>query len=335
MKKQQMDAKATKHMALNDADALDCARDVLATEIAALQQLSGTLNGHFTKAIDVILPLEGRVVVTGIGKSGHIARKIAATLASTGTPALFVHPSEASHGDLGMITPKDAVLALSNSGEATELTDIINYTRRFRIPLIAMTRDAHSNLGGQADFVLQIPKAEEACPMGLAPTSSTTMMLALGDALAITLLKKRGFSSSDYKLFHPGGKLGKKLLLVRDVMHGGAAVPLATEATPMSEIIITMSEKTFGCCGITRADGTLIGIITDGDLRRNMRGDLLQCKAETIMTRNPKTIAATVLAAEALGRMNESKVTSLFVLDDAKSVVGIIRMHDLLKAGVG
>ncbi|MBI3419462.1 MAG: KpsF/GutQ family sugar-phosphate isomerase [Proteobacteria bacterium] len=314
---------------------LEDARAVLRTEIKALQALDSALNGSFLKAVEITHACEGRVVVTGIGKSGHVARKVTATLASTGTPSMFVHPAEASHGDLGMVTRQDCVLALSNSGEAAELADIVAYTRRFSIPLIAMTSRANSTLGAQADCVLELPQAEEACPLGLAPTSSTTMMMALGDALAIALLHKRGFTASDYKSLHPGGKLGKKLLLVRELMHKGAAVPLANEDTAMSEIILTMTQKTFGCCGILDKNQGLIGIITDGDLRRHMSAGLFNMRAQEVMTKNPKTIGPDKLAAEALGRMNEKKVTSLFVIDEAQKVLGIIRMHDLLKEGVG
>lgn len=314
---------------------VDHAKDVLATEIRALQELSASLDDRFTKAIEIIAGQKGRVAVTGIGKSGHVARKISATLASTGTPAFFVHPAEASHGDLGMITRDDCVLALSNSGEASELSDIIAYTRRFSIPLIAMTSGKDSNLGGQSDLVLEVPKAAEACPMGLAPTSSTTMMMALGDALAVALLHRNGFTSSDYKVFHPGGKLGSKLLLVRDLMHKGDAVPVAAPNTKVGEIILIMTNKTFGCCGIVDANNTLQGIITDGDLRRHMKDNLLSLTAEAVMTKSPKTIGPQALAAEALGKMNEKKVTSFFVVNDQGKVEGIIRMHDLLKAGVG
>src|ERR1043166_8528745 len=314
---------------------LSAAREVLATEAAALQALAEALDARFAETVELIAAREGRGVGPGIEKAGHVARKIAATLSSTGTPAMFVHPAEASHGDLGMVTRADSVLAISNSGEADELADIIAYTRRFSIPLIAITSAKDSTLGSQADIVLGLPKVDEACPMGLAPTSSTTMMMALGDALAIALLQKRGFSTSDYKTLHPGGKLGKKLLLVRDLMHTGAAVPLAPEDSVMSEIILIMTQKTFGCCGLTGEDGALTGIITDGDLRRHMRADLLGLSAESLMTRNPKTIRPDALAAEALGKMNEKKVTSLFVVDGDKRVAGIIRMHDILKAGVG
>ncbi len=323
------------HAAAKPTNPVANAKDVLATEIRALQELSASLDERFSKAVEIIAGLKGRVAVTGIGKSGHVARKISATLASTGTPAFFVHPAEASHGDLGMITRDDCVLALSNSGEASELSDIIAYTRRFSIPLIAMTSGKDSNLGGQSDVVLEVPKAAEACPMGLAPTSSTTMMMALGDALAVTLLHRNGFTSSDYKVFHPGGKLGRKLLLVRDVMHTGDAVPVAAPATKVSDIILIMTNKTFGCCGIVDNNNILQGIITDGDLRRHMKDNLLALTAQDIMTRSPKTIGPQALAVEALGKMNEKKVTSFFVLDEQNAVQGIIRMHDLLKAGVG
>jgi arabinose-5-phosphate isomerase len=318
------------------SDPLADAREVLRTEIAALEQLAEKLGADFTKAVHLLAEIKGRVVVTGIGKSGHIARKVAATFASTGTPSLFVHPAEASHGDLGMVTRADAVVALSNSGEAAELSDIVAYAKRFSIPLIAITSRRDSTLAVAANTVLEIPQAEEACPNGLAPTSSTTMMLALGDALAIALLKQRGFTAGDYKTLHPGGRLGKKLLLVHELMHKDAAVPLARENAVMSEVIIVMTQKTFGCCGILDQTGRLCGIITDGDLRRHMGdAELLKKRAAEIMTKNPKTIGPQALAAEALGRMNEKKVTSLFVIDDSTKVLGIIRMHDLLKEGVG
>ncbi len=311
------------------------AKHVLATEIHALEELSASLDIRFTKAVEIISALKGRVVVTGIGKSGHVARKISATLASTGTPSFYVHPAEASHGDLGMITLDDCVLALSNSGEASELADIIAYTRRFGISLMAITSNKDSALGKQSDVALEIPRAAEACPMGLAPTSSTTMMMALGDALAVTLLHRKGFTSTDYKVFHPGGKLGSKLLLVRDIMHTGAAIPIALPTDKVSEIILIMTHKTFGCCGIVDDHNALLGIITDGDLRRHMKDDLLQLTAQTIMTRSPRTIGMHALAAQALGHMNERKVTSFFVLNDDGKVEGILHMHDLLRAGVG
>ncbi len=325
---------SAKPLARPARDAIADARAVFSTEIKALELLSQQLDGRFTQAIETLAGARGRVIVTGIGKSGHVARKIAATLSSTGTPAMFVHPAEASHGDLGMITRDDVVLALSNSGEAGELGDIVAYAKRFAIPLIAMTSRKDSTLGAAADIVLELPQAAEACPMGMAPTSSTTMMMALGDALAITLLQRSEFGTSDYKIFHPGGKLGKKLLLVRDLMHSGEALPLATPSAGMSEVILVMTQKTFGCCGIVDDKKHLIGIITDGDLRRHMGEKLLSLKASDVMNATPKTIRPAALAAEALGRMNEKKITSLFVVNDGGTVDGIVRMHDLLKAGV-
>ncbi len=315
-------------------DPIADARSVLATEIAALQALSATIGEGFVRSVETIHASKGRVVVTGMGKSGHVARKIAATLSSTGTPSFFVHPAEASHGDLGMVTRGDVVIALSNSGEAGELGDIIAFAKRFSIPLIAITSRKDSSLGSEADFVLELPQVAEACPMGLAPTSSTTMMMALGDALAIALLQRNNFTTNDYKMFHPGGKLGRKLLLVKDLMHTGDAVPLAGLATPMSEIILIMTQKTFGCCGILDKADKLVGIITDGDLRRHMGSDLFQLPAEKVMTASPKTINPQALAAEALGRMNEKKITSLLVMGDDGKVCGILRMHELLRAGV-
>src|SRR5271156_5342991 len=249
---------------------LAIARDVLTTEAAALAALGASLGADFCAAIDELLSVTGRVVVTGMGKSGHVARKIAATLASTGTPALFVHPAEASHGDLGMIGTGDVVIALSNSGNSAELGDIVAYSRRFKIPLIAVTGDSRSTLAEAADVVMMLPGAAEACPMGLTPTTSTTMMLALGDALAVTLLERKGFSTADFQLFHPGGSIGRKLLRVDDIMHTGDSVPLASPNTAMSEAILVMTAKSFGCVGICDGDGKLVGVVTDGDLRRHM-----------------------------------------------------------------
>jgi arabinose-5-phosphate isomerase len=317
------------------ASALAHARTVLETESAALRQLADTLDERFEKAVAVMKEVKGRVAVTGIGKSGHVARKIAATLASTGTPAFFIHPSEASHGDLGMVTQDDCVLALSNSGEAHELGDILAYARRFSIPLIAITSRKDSMLGNSVDITLELPPAKEACPLGLAPTTSTTLMMALGDALAVAIMEARGFSEGDYKVFHPGGKLGRKLMLVKDLMHTGDSVPLAAPSAPMGDVLLTMTQKTFGCCGIVEKGDVLAGIITDGDLRRHMQDNLLNLTAQQVMTRGPKTIGPQALAAEALGRMNEKKVTTLFVVADNGKVEGIVRMHDLLKAGVG
>jgi arabinose-5-phosphate isomerase len=268
-----------------------------------------------------------------MGKSGHVARKIAATLASTGTPAQFVHPAEASHGDLGMVAAGDAVLALSNSGDTAELSDIVAYAARVRIPLVAMTRRSPSPLADAADVALVLPATEEACSLGLAPTTSTTMMLALGDAIAVALLERKGFSAEDFKIFHPGGRLGRRLLRVADVMHEGSAVPLVPRGTPMSEAVLVMTAKSFGCVGVTE-DGRIAGIVTDGDLRRHMEDDLLARRVEEVMTPRPKTIEAGALAAEALGIMNEHAITSLMVVDEKRRPVGILHIHDCLRAGI-
>jgi arabinose-5-phosphate isomerase len=313
---------------------LSVARRVLRAEIRGLESLAETLDFRFERAVDACAMASGRIIVTGLGKSGHIARKIAATLASTGTPAQFVHPVEASHGDLGMIGSRDAILAFSNSGETTELADIVGYSRRFDIPLIAITGGAQSALAGAADIVLPLPAAAEACPMGLAPTTSTTMMMALGDALALALLERKGFSSTDFRLFHPGGKLGRQLLRVRDIMHREGEVPLVSPADRMSEAILVMTAKSFGCVGVCEPDGRLVGVITDGDLRRHMGDSLLGQTVRTVMHQNPKTITAAALAGDALGLMNRSGITSLFVVDGEDKPIGFLHMHDCLRAGV-
>lgn len=314
---------------------LSVARRVLAAEAEALTTLAGKLGAEFARALDILTRSEGgRVIVTGMGKSGHVGRKIAATLASTGTPAMYVHPAEASHGDLGMVTKHDAVLALSNSGETSELTDIVTYTRRYEIPLVAITSRTESSLAEAADLALILPDVGEACPMGLAPTTSTTMMLALGDALAVALLERKGFSTADFQIYHPGGKLGRQLMKVADLMHEGDSVPLAGPDQPMTEVLLVMTQKSFGCVGVTAADGSLTGIITDGDLRRHMEGGLLGRKACEVMTHAPLTIRPGILAAEALRVMNAKKITSLFVVDDDKRPIGILHLHDCLRAGV-
>jgi arabinose-5-phosphate isomerase len=309
------------------------ARRVLETEAAALAALAAALDGTFGHALDLLAAATGRIVVTGMGKSGHVGRKIAATLASTGSPALFVHPAEASHGDLGMITQADAILALSNSGETPELSDILAYARRFAIPLVALTGRAESALARHADVALVLPAAPEACPMGLAPTTSTTLMLGLGDAVAVALLARKGFSATDFRLFHPGGKLGQRLARVRELMHTGAEVPLAPETTRMDEALVRMTAGRFGCLGLTDGAGRLVGIITDGDLRRHMEPGLLGRVAAEVMTRNPRTIGPDALAAEALREMNERRITALFVVE-ARRPTGILHVHDLLRAGV-
>jgi arabinose-5-phosphate isomerase len=314
--------------------ALAVAQRVILAEIRGLEALAEALDGSFHRAVEACASAVGRIIVTGVGKSGHIARKIAATLASTGTPAQFVHAVEASHGDLGMIGSGDAILALSNSGETTELADIIAYSRRFSIPLIAITGGSRSSLAGAADVVLLLPHAAEACPMGLAPTTSTTSMMALGDALALALLERKGFSSTDFRLFHPGGKLGRQLLRVRDIMHQQCEVPLVSPTALMSEAILVMTAKSFGCVGVCESDGPLIGVITDGDLRRHMGDSLLGHAVQTVMRRNPKTITAGALAADALGLMNRQAITSLFVVDQVDRPVGFVHLHDCLRAGI-
>ena len=313
--------------------ALSSAQRTLATEIDGLQALSDALGDNFEQAVTKLADISGRVIVTGMGKSGHIGSKIAATMASTGTPAQFVHPGEASHGDLGMITSNDAVLALSWSGETAELANLIDYAKRFSIPLIALTSGADSLLGRQADICITLPKSTEACPNGLAPTTSTTMQLALGDALAIALLEKRKFSSADFKNFHPGGKLGAGLVLVHDVMHSGAALPLAPVGTRMDEALIVMTEKGFGCLGIQTPDDKLTGIISDGDLRRHMSAELLAQNVEDIMTSTPVTISPDLVSGEALQIMNDRNIQCLFVCKN-DTPIGLVRILDLLKIGV-
>ncbi len=319
-----------------DSADLQVARNVLNTEAAGLLALAASLGGRFGQAIDRLASATGRVVVSGMGKSGHVGRKIAATLASTGAPALFVHPAEASHGDLGMIVAGDVVLALSNSGETAELADLVAHTRRFGLPLIAITAQPDSALARAADVALILPKAAEACPMGLAPTTSTTMQLALGDAIAVALLTRRGFTAADFRQFHPGGRLGARLRRVREVMHAGTEMPLASPDTPMATALVRMTEKRFGCLGVVDGNGVLCGIVTDGDLRRAMGPDLLSRRTGDIMTASPRTIGPDALAAEALHAMNASErpVTTLFVVDPAGRPLGILHVHDLLRAGL-
>jgi len=300
---------------------------------AIAKALEGPLAGPFIAAVDILNRAKGRVIVTGIGKSGHISQKLAATLASTGTPAFFVHPSEASHGDLGMITPEDVVIGMSWSGETVELANILNYSRRFAVPLISITSRAESALGRASDVVLQLPRAKEACPHGLAPTTSTTMQLALGDALAIALLETKGFTAHDFKEIHPGGSLGASLKFVDDVMHKGDALPLVKKNIAMGDALLTMTQKAFGCLGVVDGRGKLVGVITDGDLRRHMGDGLLSAKTGDIMTSNPKTVGTGILASAALEMLNASRITALFVVDNAKPV-GIIHVHDLLRQGI-
>ncbi len=315
---------------------IDVGRQVLATEAAGLRALAASLDDSFARAVGVLDAVAGRIVVSGMGKSGLVARKIAATLASTGAPALFVHPAEASHGDLGMIVPGDALLTLSNSGETAELADLVAHAHRFGIPMVAITGRAESSLAQAAAVTLLLPAAREACPMGLAPTTSTTLQLALGDALAVALLTRRGFGASDFRQFHPGGRLGAKLRRVRDFMHGGDALPLARPETPMHAALLVMTEKRFGCLGVTDAEGRLAGILTDGDLRRSMGPDLLTRQAGEIMTAHPRTVGPDALAGDALREMTERErpITALFVVDPEGCPVGILHIHDLLRSGV-
>ena len=325
----------TAALAISPADDIEVARAVLAAEAAGLRALSASLDRRFTDAVGLMAACTGRVVVSGMGKSGHVGRKIAASFASTGTPALFVHPGEASHGDLGMIVPGDAILALSNSGETAELADLVGHARRFGIPLIAVTKRSDSALARAADVLLLLPPAAEACPMGLAPTTSTTMQLALGDALAVALLTRRGFTATDFSQFHPGGTLGAQLRRVGDLMHRGEAVPLAGAGLPMDQALLVMTGKGFGCLGALDTAGRLAGVLTDGDLRRAMGPDLLARRVEDVMNRTPRTIGPDVLAAEALRLMGGARpVTSLFVLDADGRPLGLLHIHDLLRAGV-
>lgn len=316
---------------------LEAAKRTLKLEIAGLGELRDSLSSNlgraFTQAVETVAKARGRVIVSGIGKSGHIGQKIAATFASTGTPAFFVHPSEASHGDLGMITRDDVILAISWSGESVELSNIIAFSRRFKVPLIAITSRRKSTLGSQADVCLDLPRAKEACPHGLAPTTSTTMQLAIGDCLAIALLETKGFTAHDFKVFHPGGSLGASLKYVADLMHTGEEMPIAREDVDMTSALVTMTQKAFGCLGIVDKKGKLVGVITDGDLRRNMGVKMLRAKTGEVMTKNPKSVSPGTLASAALETMNASRITALFVVDKGKPA-GIVHVHDMLRAGV-
>jgi len=316
--------------------AIDSALRTLEAEGSGIDALAASLRdglgAPFAAAIDLIKAASGRVIVTGMGKSGHIGNKIASTFASTGTPASFVHPAEASHGDLGMITKQDVILALSWSGETAELKNLIDYSRRHDIGLIALTSNADSTLAKAADVALTLPQAREACPHNLAPTTSALMQLALGDALAIAMLESHGFTAIDFGHLHPGGKLGAQLKTVGEFMHKGEAVPLAPLGTMMSDALVLMTAKGFGCVGITDAAGKLTGIITDGDLRRHMRNDLLDARVDAVMTKSPKSVRPDQLMSETLELLNATKVTALFVVEAGKPV-GIIHVHDLLRAG--
>jgi arabinose-5-phosphate isomerase len=321
-------------------DDVSVGQTVLRIGAAALLQLADSMGTAFVQAVDALAATAGRVVVSGIGKSGLVARKIAATLASTGTPALFVHPAEASHGDLGMIVAGDSVLALSNSGETTELADLVAHAKRFGLKLIAITARADSTLAAAADIALLLPAAKEACPMGLAPTTSTTMQMALGDALAVALLTRRGFNEADFRTIHPGGRLGAQLLRVDQLMHTGEALPLGTAAMPMDEALLEMTRKRFGTLGVIDTERHLVGVLTDGDLRRAMGPDLLTRRVGDIMNPSPRSIAPDALVASALREMNDPQrpITTLFVVSRAGkaagTVAGILHIHDLLRAGI-
>lgn len=331
----------TLNTSLSDDGDIASAQKTIAAEIAGLTALKDSIGENFKQAVDILQTMKdhsgGRVIVTGMGKSGHVAQKMAATFSSTGTPCSFVHPGEASHGDLGMITENDAVIALSNSGETPELSDIVAYCKRFAIPLIAVTSNEKSTLGQNASVCLTLPKAAEACPNGLAPTTSTTMMVALGDSLAIALLERMGLTAEQFKLFHPGGKLGQKLLKVAELMDTGEALPFANPDETMDSVLLTMTEKNLGCVLISQDRHSIDGIITDGDLKRHMSADLLKRPAKEIMTTNPKTIPDFILAVEALDimlRRHKQPITSLIVVDKDGDFKGLIRIQTLLAAGV-
>jgi arabinose-5-phosphate isomerase len=319
------------------ASDVQAATRVLACAREAIDALARSLNGSFSRAVDAILSAKGRVIVSGMGKSGHVARKIAATLASTGTPAHFVHPAEASHGDLGVVTRADALIILSNSGETAELSDLITFAKRFSVPLIGIAAREDSALLRASDVALLLPRAKEACPMGLAPTTSTTLMLVLGDALAVALMERRGFTHDQYRELHPGGSLGKSLIRVGDIMHSGEELPLVGEKARLRDALRVMTEKRFGCVGITNAKGQLVGIFTDGDLRRSVERMTPDSKIVELMTRFPKYVAPSDLAAEAVAVMNRHNINILFAIepsDRSRKPVGILHLHDCLRAGL-
>jgi arabinose-5-phosphate isomerase len=329
--------KASLHSLSGDVAAKDlaAARRVLSTASEALNNLADALDGDFTRAVGLMLAAKGRVIVSGMGKSGHVARKIAATLSSTGTPAYFVHPAEASHGDMGAITRQDALLLLSWGGETAELSDLITYAKRHRLPIVAIGANPDSTLIKAADVKLLLPRAPEACPMGLAPTTSTTMMLSLGDALAVALMERKGFSPDQYRDFHPGGSLGRALIRVSDLMHSGEEIPLTREDASMRDVLLTMASGRLGCVGVVDAQGGLIGIVTDGDIRRHAEGGIENRKASEVMTAGPKTAQPDQMAAEALALMTEKKITQLFVLaESSPAPLGVIHIHDCLRAGI-
>ena len=309
------------------------AKHTIEKEIESLRVMESELGDELTKALDLMQQAKGRVILTGMGKSGHIARKIAASLASTGTPSFFVHPAEASHGDLGMITNEDVVIAISNSGESKELVDILNYCKRFGIPIISITKNPESSLGKAGDFVLKLPNNGEACPLGLAPTSSTTATLVLGDVLTVAMIERNGFTKTQFNQRHPGGKLGSVLQKVSDLMHKGSDMPLLSQNANMHDVLLEMTSKRLGCVGFTNELGNLVGIFTDGDLRRCLSNNVLDKKGVDVMTKNPKVISPDAMASEAVKIMHEKKITNLFAVENNKPV-GVIHIHDCLDKGV-
>jgi arabinose-5-phosphate isomerase len=319
---------------MSDDNAIQAGKRVIETEIAGLMALQASIGSDFAAIVARIGALKGRLICAGVGKSGHVARKIAATMASTGTPAMFIHPTEASHGDMGMIGPDDGVLALSKSGEVSEMSDLIAYTKRFSIPLVAMTANANSALGKAGDYLMLLPEAAEACGETRAPTTSTTMQIAYGDALAVALLEQRGFTAQDFRVYHPGGKLGAMLKSVADLMHITDDLPLVGLNAPMMEALLTMTSKRFGATGVIDGDGKLVGIITDGDVRRHAGTDFGALVAGDVMTPSPMTIDPDALAGAALAALNEKGRTVIFAVDETNTPVGILHVHDLLRAGV-
>lgn len=317
---------------LQNSDILNAIKTI-DTEIEAILELKNLLDDNLTKSLDIIEQAKGRVILTGMGKSGHIAKKIAASLASTGTPSFFMHPAEASHGDLGMVTDDDVIVAISNSGESKELIDVLNYSKRFGIKLIAITKNPNSSLGKAGDVVLKLPSSKEACPLGLAPTSSTTATLVLGDIITVGMIERKGFSKAQFNQRHPGGKLGSILQKVKDLMHKGDEMPLLNQDADINQIILEMTSKRLGCVGFVDNNGEFVGMFTDGDLRRCINNNLKQVKAKDIMTKNPITISAETFLSEAIKIMNDKKITNIFVLD-GKKPIGTIHIHDLLQKGV-
>lgn len=319
---------------MSQSPAILAAHRVLDVEMEGLRRLHASIGAEFAAIVEKVSTMKGRLICAGVGKSGHVARKITATLASTGTPSQFIHPTEASHGDMGMIGTDDILLILSKSGEVPELSDMIAYGKRFKIPIIAMTANAESVLGKAGDYLMLLPEAPEACGETRAPTTSTTMQIAYGDALAVALLERRGFTASDFRVYHPGGKLGAMLKSVADLMHKNDELPLVRETTPMMEALLIMTAKRFGCTGVIDSQDRLIGIVTDGDVRRKAGADFAHLKVADVMTASPMVVSPHALAAEALAELNQSGRSVVFAVDEQEKPVGILHLHDLLRAGV-